>query len=273
LLPSTDPYQVKTNSDIIISQSFDGGLTWSIPTAITQPNDQFEPWGAYDAKGRLQIGYYDRSYDPANHKYGYTLASETAPGSLHFTLQQVTTALSDPTQGDAWFTVTANANFPNATRFLGDYSNIAITPNGVAAFWTDMRLPSTTPGFPGSGEDAFFALVDPLAPPAAATSQPVPGVGAATVNPASATMILFPQTAPASAGPGALTQHSPAGLTNAGSVVSADGVASETRPHETAPPLAIPSKVAYLGAAALAEQITDSLFGAVAGDMLWAWDS
>jgi hypothetical protein len=176
LLPSSDPYQVKTNSDIIVSQSFDGGSTWSVPSAIQQPNDQFEPWGAYDAKGRLQIGYYDRSYDPANHKYGYTLASEMGPGSLHFTLQQVTTALSDPTQGDAWFTVTANTNFPNATRFLGDYSNIAISPNGVAALWTDMRLPSTTPGFPGSGEDAFFALVPTPPPPATAASQAVPAV-------------------------------------------------------------------------------------------------
>jgi hypothetical protein len=155
-----DPYQAKTNADVIVSQSFDGGKTWSAPTAIQQPNDQYEPWGGYDAKGRLQIGYYDRSYDPANHKYGYTLASETGPGSLHFTEQQVTMALSDPAQGDAWFTVTANSNFPNATTFMGDYSNIAITPNGVAAYWTDMRLPSTSAGFPGSGQDAFFALVD-----------------------------------------------------------------------------------------------------------------
>jgi hypothetical protein len=167
-LPSFDPYHVKTNSDVIISQSFDGGQTWSAPTAIQQPNDQFQPWGAYDASGRLQIGYYDRSYDQANHLYGYTLASETTPGSLNFTEQQVTTALSDPTQGDAWFIVTANNKFPNATTFMGDYTNIAITPNGVAAFWTDMRVPSTFPGFPGAGEDAFFALVDPPPPPAAA---------------------------------------------------------------------------------------------------------
>src|SRR5262249_15338740 len=155
-----DPYQVQTNSNIIISQSFDGGAHWSAPAAILTPNDQFQPWGAYDASGHLQIGYYDRSYDPANHKYGYTLASETVPGSLIFTFQQGTTALSDPTQGDAFFPVTLNSNFPNAATFIGDYSNIAISPNGVAAYWTDKRRPSTVPGLPGSGEDAFFALVD-----------------------------------------------------------------------------------------------------------------
>jgi hypothetical protein len=63
-----------------------------------------------------------------------------------------------------------NSNFPNAATFIGDYSNIAISPNGVAALWTDKRLPSTVPGFPGSTADAFFALVDP-----SATSARVPG--------------------------------------------------------------------------------------------------
>jgi hypothetical protein len=159
VLPSADPYQVHTNSEIIVSQSFDGGKTWSVPTFINKPNEQFQPWGAYDADGRLQIGYYDRSYDPANHQYGYTLASEKKPGSLQFTFQQVTSVLSDPTQGCAGLAVTANSNFPNAATFIGDYSNIAISPYGVAALWTDKRLPSTVPGFPGSTADAFFALV------------------------------------------------------------------------------------------------------------------
>jgi hypothetical protein len=166
----TDPYQAKTNSDIVISQSFDGGNTWSAPAALAIPNDQFMPWGAYNASGQLQIGFFDRSYDPANHKYGYTLASETTPGSLNFTLQQVTTALSDPTQGDAFFATTVNSNFPRATTFIGDYANIAISPNGVAAFWTDMRLQATSPPpLTGWAEDAFFALVDPPPPPTAAT--------------------------------------------------------------------------------------------------------
>lgn len=169
LLPSSDPYQVRTNSDVIVSQSFDGGAHWSAAVAITTPNDQFMPFGAYDASGRLQIGYFDRSYDPANHKYGYTLASETIPGSLAFTAQQVTTALSDPTQGDANFAATLNPDFPNATTFLGDYSGIAVGPLGVACLWTDLRLPSTSPDFPGWEEHAFFALVTP---PALASAGP-----------------------------------------------------------------------------------------------------
>jgi hypothetical protein len=157
--PNNDPYNdPNTNSDVIVSQSFDGGQTWSSPIALTIANDQFQPWAAYDRTGRLQIGYYDRSYDPSNEKYGYSVASETTPGSLVFTTQEVSTALSDPTKNDAWFRRNGNAAFPNATGFLGDYSNITILGNGnVGAFWTDMRNPS---GFPGratlAGEQGFF---------------------------------------------------------------------------------------------------------------------
>jgi hypothetical protein len=155
-----DPYKVKTNSDIIVTQSFDGGKTWTSPAAIQLPNDQFMPWAAYDQTGRLQIGFYDRSYDSANHKYGYTLASETSKGQLDFTFQQVSTTLSDPTQGDAAFPVTVDSAFPNATRFLGDYSGIATVPGlRVAALWTDMRNSATFVGNTGHGQDAYFGLV------------------------------------------------------------------------------------------------------------------
>ena len=52
-----------------------------------------------------------------------------------------------------------NASFPFATTFLGDYSNIAVMPDGsgVVAYWTDMRNDVTFAGRTGHGEDAFFA--------------------------------------------------------------------------------------------------------------------
>jgi hypothetical protein len=279
----TDPYQAKTNSDIVMSQSFDGGNTWSAPTVLAIPNDQFMPWGAYNANGQLQIGFFDRSYDPANHKYGYTLASETAPGSLQFTLQEVTTALSDPTQGDAFFKGTVNANFPNATRFIGDYGNIAISPNGVAAFWTDMRLQATSPPpHTGWNEDAFFALVPTppapsaavLAPSAAALVVPalagIPPKGG-TSNPP--TLMLFPQTAPASAATSVATEHPPVVPGNAENPAGASAAPDGTFSHANTLASALPSVVAHLRAAVLAQQISDSLFEGVAGDTLWAWDS
>ncbi|MDH2444590.1 sialidase family protein [Amnibacterium sp. CER49] len=153
-----DPYAARTNSDVVVSQSSDYGRHWSAPTALARANDQFMPWGAYDASGRLRIGAFDRSYDSANHLYGYSVSTETTAGSLRFTTTLVSTALSDPTKNDRWFAATANAAFPYATTFLGDYSNIAVTPSGVAAYWTDMRTSATFGGRTGHGEDAYFGV-------------------------------------------------------------------------------------------------------------------
>jgi len=155
-----DPYVAKTNSDVIVSQSFDRGRTWSAPTALALARDQWMPWGAYDATGRLRIGTFDRQYDAANHRFGYTLATETTAGSLAFGTTQVTSALSDPTRDNEWFAATLNPNFPAANAFIGDYSNIAIVPGvagGVVSYWTDLRLQACFAGTCGHGEDAFFA--------------------------------------------------------------------------------------------------------------------
>ena len=159
----SDPYSAVTNSDVVVSESNDGGAHWSTPTAIALPGDQFMPWGTFDGSGTLRIGFFDRSYDPLNRQYGYTVATETSPGT--FSETPVTTALSDPTTSDRWFARTVNAAFPNATAFLGDYSNIAAIPgssNGIVAYWTDMRVENCWPNGPGCGrhgEDAFFAKV------------------------------------------------------------------------------------------------------------------
>lgn len=156
----SDPYVAKTNSDIIVSQSLDGGKSWSAPLAVKVSGDQFMPWGAYDSQGRLRIGYFDRSYDPANHKFGYTLATEKKPGSLSFATSQVSTSLSDPTKGTRWFSGrTPNPAFPHPTTFLGDYSGIATLSGGTVSLWTDLRLTSCFPTRCGTTEDAFFGLM------------------------------------------------------------------------------------------------------------------
>lgn len=154
-----DPYSTTTNSDVVVSQSFNGGVTWSAPTAITKPGDQFMPWGEYDTSGKLRLGYFDRSYDPANNKYGYTLATESMAGSLSFGTTEVTTALSDPTKNDRWFSgFIVNPAFPHPTAFMGDYSNIAAKPGGgVVLYWTDMRNSVCFTVRCGHGQDAYFA--------------------------------------------------------------------------------------------------------------------
>lgn len=159
----SDPYTAKTNSDVVVSESTNGGATWSTPTPIMLPGDQFQPWGEFDGSGTLRVGFFDRSYDPANHLFGYTLATETSPGA--FSTTPVATELSDPTKSDRWFANTVNSAFANATSFLGDYSNIAAIPgtsSGVVAYWTDMRQENCWPNGPGCGrhgEDAYFAKI------------------------------------------------------------------------------------------------------------------
>jgi hypothetical protein len=159
--PFVSPYSVATNSDVVVSESTDGGATWSAPTPLALDGDQWMPWATFDGSGTLRIGFFDRQYDPANHLYGYTLATETSPGV--FSNSEVSTALSDPTMNDRWFARNADPGFPNATGFLGDYSNIAAIPGtltGIVAYWTDMRLENCfelASGCGRHGEDEFFA--------------------------------------------------------------------------------------------------------------------
>ena len=154
-----DPYAAVTNSDVIVSQTWDGGETWSSPAAIAIPNDQFMPWAAYDADGRLRVGFFDRSYDAANHKYGYTVATETTPGSLSFSRAQATSALSDPTQGNAWFAVTVDPGSPRATRFIGDYSGVAAVGDDAVVSWTDLRDQACLLGGCAAGQEQWVALM------------------------------------------------------------------------------------------------------------------
>jgi hypothetical protein len=152
------PYAGTTNSDVIVSESFNNGQSWTAPTALALAGDQFQPWGAFDSAGRLRIGTFDRRDDPANHLYGYSVSTQTGSSPLTFSTKTVSTAASDPTTGDRWFAANLNASFPFATTFLGDYSNIAATPGGgVVAYWTDMRGSADFAGRTGHGEDAFFA--------------------------------------------------------------------------------------------------------------------
>ena len=111
-----DPYAAVTNSDVVVSQSFDGGSTWSAPVALTLSGDQFMPWGAYDQAGLLRIGTFDRSYDAANHRYGYTLATEAAPGSLAFATAPVTTVAVRPDDGRPLVRADARPGVPERDR-------------------------------------------------------------------------------------------------------------------------------------------------------------
>jgi hypothetical protein len=153
-----DPYSAVTNSDVVVSQSSDFGRTWSAAAAVPLTGDQFMPWGAYDGSGTLRIGTFDRSGDAANHQYTYSLLTQTGPASYARTV--VSTASSDPTANDRWFSgTTLDPAFPHPSSFIGDYSNIAVVPGTThtVAYWTDMREQACFAGTCASGEDPYFA--------------------------------------------------------------------------------------------------------------------
>jgi len=154
-----DPYKAITDADIVVSQTYDGGQTWSEPISINRRNDQFMPWAGYDDHGLLHIGFLDRAYDPANHKYGYTLATEKAPGALHFTFQRVSTALSDPTRNNLSSRGTINPAFPFPAVSIGDYTGLAVAPHAVLGYWTDLRNDACVGDRCGNRQDSYFASV------------------------------------------------------------------------------------------------------------------
>ena len=133
-----DPYAAVTNSDVIVSQTWDGGATWSSPTAIALPNDQFMPWAAYYGVSFAS----GSSTGPTTRRTtstGTRSRQRHRRGSLSFTRAEATSVLSDPTQGNAWFAVNVDPDLPRASRFIGDYSGIAAAGGDVVASWTDLR--------------------------------------------------------------------------------------------------------------------------------------
>jgi len=144
-----------TNTNVFMTVSNDGGNTWSRPIAVSKArNDQFYPWTAVAPNGTVNVVYMDRSYDPANSKYGITLA-RVSPSTFSIVSQRVDTGLSDPNHS-RWFSASTNGE----TLFLGDYNGLAVDANGVAhPMWTDMRRIVTVLGTSGTTEDIFSAAI------------------------------------------------------------------------------------------------------------------
>jgi hypothetical protein len=145
---------VTTNNDVFVVRSDDGGSSWTDPLSVlpaaSSQNDQFYPWAAVDSSGVLRVSFMDRSYDPDNIKYGYTLSSSSDHGST-FTPVRVDTGLSNP--NDSRFFTNGGQTNGKAT-FIGDYNGLAIGPDGVShPIWTDMRTNAFPHPPPGRGHN------------------------------------------------------------------------------------------------------------------------
>ncbi|HEX3298970.1 MAG TPA: sialidase family protein [Actinomycetota bacterium] len=145
------PYDTVTNADVMVSESWDSGRTWSSPDVVgaNPRNDQWFPSVTFLSDGRLVVGMNDRSFDAANHRYAYSLSVQTGSG---WSTQNVSGALSDPTMGNRWFTGgQIFPNFPYPTTFIGDYTEIASSGTTVRSYWTDLR--NDTFAYGRSGHD------------------------------------------------------------------------------------------------------------------------
>ncbi len=119
-----------TDVDIFLSTSSDG-TSWSEPRRVnTDPlgnrADQFFPWVAVGPDGAVHVSFLDRARDPANHDVGATLCVSRDRGAS-FTCAPSSTGSWDP-----------NLAFRKGL-FIGDYTGIAVGPDGSFAAWPDAR--------------------------------------------------------------------------------------------------------------------------------------
>ncbi len=148
-----------TNTDIFLARSTDGGATWTVKNIDSAANDQFYPWVAVSATGRVDVGYMDRSYSSGQSvcQYGFSLTRVTSfSPSLTKTKVRVDTGLSNPGKS-RWFSGSTAGN----SRFIGDYNGIAIGSNGKTwSLWTDQRADATNAVPPNriKGQHAVAAI-------------------------------------------------------------------------------------------------------------------
>ncbi len=154
---------VTTNTDVFVVASSNGGTTWTSPKQVLggagSQNDQFYPWAAVGPTGVLKVAFKDRSYDPANVKFGETLSTSTN-GGISFSSVRVDTGLSNPNDS-RWFTNGGTTN--GKATFIGDYEGLAVGSDSVShPLWTDMRVsafPSPPPGRGHNTQDAVTVTV------------------------------------------------------------------------------------------------------------------
>jgi len=135
-----------TDTEVLLSRSQDGGLTWSALVRVNQDGvgndkDQWFPWAAVAPDGRVDIVFYDRRRDPGN-KLADTFLARSDDRGQHWSDVRVSPFASN--FDEAFF---------GLGLFIGDYNGLAIAPDGTSyPVWTGVR-----PGKTDS--DIFFAVV------------------------------------------------------------------------------------------------------------------
>lgn len=140
----TCPGGLQTSTDVFISKSTDGGVTWSAPQRISQdpPNfDNWFPWVAVGDNGWVWMVYYDRRIS-GNNTLTDAWVAISRDGGRNWKEHRVSEQSS---------------NFRNAffgtPSFIGDYNGIAVSGQKAYPFWTDSRMDGDS--------DVFLDVVQP----------------------------------------------------------------------------------------------------------------
>jgi hypothetical protein len=134
---------VNGNYDVVVSESHDGGATWTENAPLTTSGAYFEPSVAITAgTGKVVVGEYHAN--TAQH------TSTVGDGTFGYGFEVNGGAYTPASDGQAYPSPQANA----AQRgFLGDYSSVAAAPSGDTVYmvWSDTRNSNTA----GPDEDVF----------------------------------------------------------------------------------------------------------------------
>ncbi|HLE53480.1 MAG TPA: sialidase family protein [Anaerolineales bacterium] len=137
------PGGLQTSTDVFISKSTDGGVTWSAAKKISKdpPNfDNWFPWVAVGQNGLVAVVYFDRRASGDNTLTDAWVA--TSWGGNGWKELRVSDTSSD-----------FSTAFFGTPSFIGDYNGLAIADLRLYPFWTDARL--------AGDSDVFIDIVRP----------------------------------------------------------------------------------------------------------------
>jgi hypothetical protein len=160
--------------DVMFSQSTDGGLTWSRPLRVNDPdsNDQFQPSITTGPNGAVAVAFYDRrqacptdatispgSRGRRNVCIDTTLQAfkDTGDGAVpvggNVRISQFTWDPEQPVQtidGIDQMACAAHQNPCTTRAFIGDYFGLAISAKNVYGFFVSTHYPSAVKGDGGA---------------------------------------------------------------------------------------------------------------------------
>lgn len=120
-----------TSTDVFVSKSTDGGVTWSAPAKITNDpadHDNWFPWITVSDNGWVWAVYYDRRLSGNSVHATDAWVALSRNGGASWQEFRVSDVSSD------FFTA-----FQGSPSFIGDYNGIAAAGQVAYPFWTDAR--------------------------------------------------------------------------------------------------------------------------------------